>query len=277
MRAGASPHASAGVSAAAPPAARRPGPRPGGGARAAPAGGEDGAAAVAGAAVDARGRRRHDHRAPRPAAAGARALHRDRHAGVGQARHAGAVLRQARPRTQRAPRGGPAGPPGRATSSRRDRYGRLLAYVYREPDDLFVNERAGPRRLRRRQRPTRRTSASPTASPPSPRGAADAGEALRRPAEAHIGLFGGTLRAGNADASEPRRAGAAPSSRRPQVAQVRAVETVRETQLRARQRELETRPQARHACGSSCSSLALIGTAVLVTVAMFETLYYVMG
>ena len=66
-------------------------------------------------------------------ARGARALHRGRHAGDRQARHAGAVLRQGGERVQR--------PPACATRSvrlvfdaeRRDRYGRLLAYVYRSP------------------------------------------------------------------------------------------------------------------------------------------------
>ena len=61
-----------------------------------------------------------------------------------------------------------------------------------------------------------------------------------------------------------------------QVQQVRAVETVRETQLRARQREIEKA----HKHGTMrfiALVAALIATAVLVTVAMFETLYYVMG
>ena len=61
-----------------------------------------------------------------------------------------------------------------------------------------------------------------------------------------------------------------------QVEQVRAVETVRETQLRARQREIEKA----HKHGTMrfiVLVIALIGTAILVTVAMFETLYYVMG
>lgn len=61
-----------------------------------------------------------------------------------------------------------------------------------------------------------------------------------------------------------------------QVAQVQAVETVRETQLRARQRQIEKA----HKHGTMrfiVLVIALIGTAVLVTVAMFETLYYVMG
>ena len=61
-----------------------------------------------------------------------------------------------------------------------------------------------------------------------------------------------------------------------QVAQVRAVETVRETQLRARQRELE-RAHKHGTMRFIALVVALIGTAVLVTVAMFETLYYVMG
>jgi hypothetical protein len=61
-----------------------------------------------------------------------------------------------------------------------------------------------------------------------------------------------------------------------QVEQVRAEQTVRQTALRARQREI----QRAHKHGTMrfvALVLALIGTAVLVTVAMFETLYYVMG
>ena len=70
-------------------------------------------------------------RVARRPAGGARALHRDRHAGGRQARHAGAVL------LARAAAAG-TGASSRAGRSvlaldreRRDRYGRLLAYVYR--------------------------------------------------------------------------------------------------------------------------------------------------
>ena len=61
-----------------------------------------------------------------------------------------------------------------------------------------------------------------------------------------------------------------------QVEQVRAVETVRQTELRARQRELE-RAHKHGTMRFVALVVALIATAVLVTVAMFETLYYVMG
>ena len=61
-----------------------------------------------------------------------------------------------------------------------------------------------------------------------------------------------------------------------QVEQVRAVEKVRETQLRARQREIE-RAHKHGTLRFIGLVLALIGTAVLVTVLMFETLYYVLG
>ena len=61
-----------------------------------------------------------------------------------------------------------------------------------------------------------------------------------------------------------------------QVEQVRAVETVRQTELRARQREIE-RAHKHGTMRFVLLVLALIATAVLVTVAMFETLYYVMG
>ena len=61
-----------------------------------------------------------------------------------------------------------------------------------------------------------------------------------------------------------------------QVEQVRAEQTVRTTHLRARQREIE-RAHKHGTMRFIALVLALIGTAVLVTVAMFETLYYVMG
>ena len=61
-----------------------------------------------------------------------------------------------------------------------------------------------------------------------------------------------------------------------QVAQVVAEQTVRETQLRARRRELE-RAHKHGTMRFVVLVLTLIGTAVLVTIAMFETLYYVMG
>jgi hypothetical protein len=50
----------------------------------------------------------------------------------------------------------------------------------------------------------------------------------------------------------------------------------RETELRARKRHLE-KSHKRGSMRFGVLMLILIGTAVLVTVAMFETLYYVMG
>ena len=61
-----------------------------------------------------------------------------------------------------------------------------------------------------------------------------------------------------------------------QVSVVVAEQTVRETQLRARQREIE-RAHKHGTMRFVALVVTLIGTAVLVTVAMFETLYYVMG
>jgi hypothetical protein len=61
-----------------------------------------------------------------------------------------------------------------------------------------------------------------------------------------------------------------------QVEQVRAKHTVRTTELRARQRQIE-RAHKHGTMRFIALVLTLIGTAVLVTVAMFETLYYVMG
>jgi cytochrome c-type biogenesis protein CcmH/NrfG len=61
-----------------------------------------------------------------------------------------------------------------------------------------------------------------------------------------------------------------------QVEQVRAEYTVRTTELRARQRKIERA----HKHGTKrfvALVVALVATAVLVTVAMFETLYYVMS
>jgi hypothetical protein len=50
----------------------------------------------------------------------------------------------------------------------------------------------------------------------------------------------------------------------------------RETELRARKRHLE-KTHKRGSMRFGVLMLILIGTAALVTVAMFETLYYVMG
>jgi hypothetical protein len=61
-----------------------------------------------------------------------------------------------------------------------------------------------------------------------------------------------------------------------QVEQVRAEQTVRSAELRMRQRQIE-RAHKHGTMRFIALVLALIGTAVLVTVAMFETLYYVMG
>lgn len=61
-----------------------------------------------------------------------------------------------------------------------------------------------------------------------------------------------------------------------QVEQVRAEHTVRTTRLRARQRKIE-RAHKHGTMRFIALVFALITTAVLVTVAMFETLYYVMG
>jgi len=61
-----------------------------------------------------------------------------------------------------------------------------------------------------------------------------------------------------------------------QIEQVRAEETVRSAVLRTRQREIE-RAHKHGTMRFVALVLALIGTAVLVTVAMFETLYYLLG
>jgi hypothetical protein len=61
-----------------------------------------------------------------------------------------------------------------------------------------------------------------------------------------------------------------------QVEQVQAEHTVRTAELRMRQRQIE-RAHKHGTMRFFAIMVALIGTAVLVTVAMFETLYYVMG
>ncbi len=61
-----------------------------------------------------------------------------------------------------------------------------------------------------------------------------------------------------------------------QVEQVRTAQTVRRTGLRARQRKIE-RAHKHGTMRFIALVVGLIATAVLVTVAMFETLYYVMG
>ena len=61
-----------------------------------------------------------------------------------------------------------------------------------------------------------------------------------------------------------------------EVAQVVAVEQVQRAQMRTRQRERER--MHRHGTMRFVALVVtLIATAVLVTIAMFETLYYVMG
>ena len=119
--------------------------------------------------VVARGGRRHgqgacSHRQPHAH----RALHRRRHAGERQARRAGPVLRQAGER-----RSTGALVEGRRVRlrigrERTDRYGRLLAYVYRAPARRPVRQRRARARAATRARwRSRRTPTAPTASPGS--------------------------------------------------------------------------------------------------------------
>ena len=61
-----------------------------------------------------------------------------------------------------------------------------------------------------------------------------------------------------------------------QVEQERAEYRVRSAEIRQRQRELD-RVHKHGTMRFVALVVTLIGTAVLVTVAMFETLYYVMG
>jgi hypothetical protein len=61
-----------------------------------------------------------------------------------------------------------------------------------------------------------------------------------------------------------------------EVDQVRAEQTVRTAEIRQRKREIE-RIHKRGTWRFFALVMTLVFTAVLVTVAMFETLYYVMG
>jgi len=61
-----------------------------------------------------------------------------------------------------------------------------------------------------------------------------------------------------------------------QVEQELAVQQVRSAELRLRQRQID-RVHKHGTMRFVALVVTLIGTAVLVTVAMFETLYYVMG
>ena len=153
----------------------------------------------------------------------------------------------------------------------RDRYGRLLAYVYRARDDLFINADAGAPRLRRAadDPAQRRARGASSARWPQPHAAAGAG--CGRLADRHK-----IICRGDADATEPRRA---------------------RGRLRRGDRRGPRAPRAPPAAGdpahAACATasarkkhgslrfwlvlLTLIATAVIVTVAMFETLYYVMG
>ena len=60
------------------------------------------------------------------------------------------------------------------------------------------------------------------------------------------------------------------------VDRVRAEQTLSQTELRARQRRVE-RAHKHGTMRFVVLVLVLLATAILVTVAMFETLYYVMG
>ena len=128
----------------------------------------------AAAQVDARGRRRHDRvrlgggeRARSATSASTRPSRSS------PARRCSATPRRARALNERLRR--PAGACGcAATPRRRDRYGRLLAYVYRARDGLFVNAelvRRGYAR-RSRSRPTSRTPREFAGSPATRAGAA---------------------------------------------------------------------------------------------------------
>ena len=220
-------------------------------------------------AAGARDRRRHDRRARRRARR-ARALHRrsTRPRRSSRTRRCSASDRRRTSSTRAC-----SAPPARALTLRfdrelRDRYGRLLAYVYRARDGLFVNARliaAGAART--------------LAIAPNTADAARSSARLQAGARA-------TRRAGPVE----RLLGfPAPMKMRQSLAQLEQAffeETRRiapgasacgETAVqRSRQRQLE-RVHKHGSWRFAFLVLSIVVTAVVVTIAMFETLYYVMG
>ena len=219
-------------------------------------------AARAGAA---RGRRRHDPGAPGRRRGRARALHRHRHAGVGQAQHAGPCY------AEKASHYNASLVDGRAVTLRldaeqRDRYGRLLAYVYTAR--AFVNRVLVARGYARTLTipPTSLTRTSSRAwrgmrartdvgfgELVSSTGVARMATKMRQSLTSRA-----CVSRGDPGRPHPPRGAAAPG---------RAALTPASG---------GARPQARQGPLLGARARALV-TAVLVTVAMFETLYYVMG
>ncbi len=155
----------------------------------------------------------------------------------------------------------------------RDRYGRLLAYVYRVPDGLFVNAEL-----------VRRGYATQLTIPPNVRFAERFRELARAARERGDRTLGGLLRRGPAPGTLPGR-----MSMRQTLAEFerafheqahddrrRAEQVVREAHLRQRARHIE-RTHKHGTMRFVALVLVLLATAVLVTVAMFQALYYVIG
>ncbi len=186
----------------------------------------------------------------------------DGHAGDGQAGHAGAVLRPSR----RSHRNARAARPRRARACgcvfdrrARDRYGRLLAYVYRAPDGLFVNAELRARRLRphaRRSRPTtaaRRASRSCRSRPARPAAGcgAPAPCSPRATIAATLGLMAMKMRQSLAQLEQafPRSTG---RPRAPRGLRAPAVQPLAPAPPRAQ-------AQARRGCASACLVIAMLG------------------
>ena len=156
---------------------------------------------------------------------------------------------------------------------RRDRYGRLLAYVYREPDGAFVNAATGARRLRAHPHDRAQRGACAPVRPAR----ADA------PARAAEG-YGAPVRSGRflvPPMASTKLQQSLAAFERAFVEEAEADRLRRERIYREAEQRLDTRRRDRvHKLGSMrfvLLVLVLLATAALVTVAMFKTLYIVMG
>ena len=155
---------------------------------------------------------------------------------------------------------------------RRDRYGRLLAYVYREPDGAFVNAQLV------RDGYARTLTIAPNVA--HARQLAQLARTARRAAEA-CGL---RVRSGRflvPPMASTKLQQSLAAFERAFVEEAEADRLRRERIYREAEQRLDTRRRDRvHKRGSMrfvLLVLVLLATAALVTVAMFKTLYVVMG
>ncbi len=152
----------------------------------------------------------------------------------------------------------------------RDRYGRLLAYVYRDRDGAVRQRRAGPARLRG------------SADDPAQRGPRG-----RLPAPGRVGPPEGAWpvvilpivirsKAWQCGCAKAWPTSRPPSSRR-STPIASAVSGSRRRRSGGRSIRHRERAKKHGSLRFWLVLLTLIATAVIVTIAMFETLYYVMG